>query len=110
MSTDYNWKDSRESVAISGVLTVFSATFIAAILARSVADVEICGRGVTFRQLSVLMFGIATALFVASAELFLYAKEFDTFAIPEPYRKLVQEDGQLRKKNGNEFGDEEREV
>jgi len=108
MSTGYNWRATlTEFAAISGVLAGFSVTFIAVVLGGPVADIEICGKGMTFGQISVLMFGISTAFFITSAELFLHAKEFDVFSIPEPYRKLLKEDCEQRKEDWAEFEDKQ---
>lgn len=110
MSTGYNWRNTlTHFAAISGVLAGFCVAFIALILGGPVADIEICTGGVTFGQVAVLFFGISTALFICAAELFLYAKEFDVFSIPEPYQKLLKEDCKLKKKAWAEFEDEQTE-
>lgn len=110
MSTGYNWRNTLTQFArISGVLAGFCVTFIALILSGKVADIEICTSGVTFGQVAILLFGISTGLFICSAELFLSAKEFDVFGIPEPYRKLLKDDCESKKKGWAEFEDEQTE-
>lgn len=110
MSTGYNWRNTlTHFAAISGVLAGFCVTFIALILSGPIADIEICTSGVTFGQISVLLFGISTGLFICAAELFLYAKEFDIFGVPKPYRELLKEDCELKKKDWAEFEDEQTE-
>lgn len=108
MSTGYNWRNTLSDFAsISGVLAGFCVTFIALILGGPIADTRICTSGVTFGQVAILLFGISTALFICATELFLHAKEFDAFSIPEVYRKLLKEDCQLKKKDWAEFEDEQ---
>lgn len=103
MSMGYNWRNTlTHFAAISGVLAGFCVTFVALILGGPVADIEVCTSGVTFGQIAVLIFGISAGLFICAAELFLYAKEFDVFGIPEPYRELLKED----KKDWAEFEDD----
>lgn len=108
MSTGYNWRNTLADFAsISGVLAGFSVAFIALILGGPVADVGICTSGVTFGQAAVLLFGISAGLFISATELFLHAKGFDVFGIPEPYLKLLKEDCELKKKDWTEFEDEQ---
>lgn len=110
MSTGYNWRNTLTHFAsISGVLAGFCVTFIALILGGKVADIKIFTSGITFGQVATLFFGISTGLFICAAELFLYAKEFDVFGIPEPYRKLLKDDCKLEKKEWAEFEDEQTE-
>jgi hypothetical protein len=40
----------------------------------------------------VLLFGVSTALFIAAAEYFLEAKEFDIYSIPDRYLHLFEEE------------------
>jgi len=108
VSTGYNWRTTlTHFAAIAGVLAGFCVTFIALALGGKVADIGICTTGVTFGQISVLLFGISTGLFICAAELFLCAKEFDVFNIPKPYRELLKEDCELKKKDWAEFEDEQ---
>jgi|YelNatPaOPRAMG01_1025707.scaffolds.fasta_scaffold57400_3 dolichol kinase len=106
----YNWRNTlTDFAAISGVLAGFCIAFIALILGGPVADTEIFSSGVTFGRVAVLLFGISTGLFICAAELFLYAKEFDVFSVPESYRKLLKEDCELKKKDWAKFEDEQTE-
>lgn len=108
VSTGYNWRNTlTQFAAIGGVLAGFCVAFIALTLGGQVADIEICTSGVTFGQISVLLFGISTGLFISAVELFLCAKEFDVFDIPQPYRKLLKEDCEQKKKDWSEFEDEQ---
>jgi len=108
MSTGYNWRNTLTQFArISGVLAGFCVTFIALILSGRVADVDICTSEVTFGQVAVLLFGVSAGLFICAAELFLYAKEFDVFSIPDPYRKLLKEDCEQKKKDWADFEDKQ---
>ena len=108
MSTGHNWRETLTNFAsISGVLAGFCVTFIALILGGPIADIQICTSGVTFGQVAVLLFGVSTGLFISAAELFLHAKEFDVFSIPEPYLKLLREDCEEKKKDWTEFEDEQ---
>jgi len=106
----YNWRNTlTDFAATSGILAGFCITFIALILGGPVADTEIGRSGVTFGRVAVLLFGISTGLFICAAELFLYAKEFDIFSVPEAYRKLLKEDCELKKKDWAKFEDEQTE-
>ena len=100
----YNWRSTLTHFArISSVLGGFCVTFIALILGGKIADIEIYTTEVTFGQVAVLLFGISTGLFVCAAELFLLAKEFDVYGIPQPYRKLLKEGREQQKKDWAEF-------
>jgi hypothetical protein len=107
MSTGYNWRNTLTNFAsISGVLAGFCVAFIGIVLGWEVANAPIY-REITFGHVAVLLFGISTGLFICSAELFLHAKEYDVFSIPEPYRKLLKEDKEQRKEDWAEFEDEQ---
>ena len=102
-----NWRNTlAHHAAIAGVLAGFIVTFIALTLGGQVADIEIYTSGITFGQISVLFFGISTGLFICAAELFLYAKEFDIFDVPQSYRDLWKEDCELSGQDFTEFEDE----
>lgn len=110
MISGYNWRNTLTNyAAIAGVLAGFCITFIALILGRSVADMEIDSSGFTFCHISILFFGISTGLFVSASEIFLHAKDFDVFSIPEPYRKLLREDCELNDKKWTDLEDEQTE-
>ena len=57
--------------------------------------------------MAVLFFGISTSLFIATSQLFLKAKEFDVFSIPQRYIELLKEDCELNKMNWDDFEDEQ---
>lgn len=97
----YNWRNTlTDFAAIAGILSGFCITFVVLILSGAVADAEIYASGVTFGRVAVLLFGISTGLFICAAELFLHAKEFDIFSIPEPYREILKEDCKQKIKTG----------
>lgn len=92
MSTGYNWIDTLVHFAsISGILAGFSVTFIALILGGQVADVDICTTGITFGQISVLLFGISTGLFICSSQRFIHAQEFNLWDLPSEYVRFLKE-------------------
>jgi len=109
----YDWRETLVHFArISSVLAGFCVTFVALILGGRIADYEIYtseswSSGVTFGQSAILLFGIAAGLFICSAELFLLAKEYDVFSIPEPYRKLLKEDCKQKDIDWSEFEEEQ---
>lgn len=106
----YNWRNTLTDFAtIAGILSGFCITFIVLILGGTVADAEIYTSGVTFGRVAVLLFGISTGLFICAAELFLHAKEFDIFSIPEPYREILKEDCKKKNKNWIDFENEQTE-
>jgi len=90
MSRGYNWRNTlTEYAAISGVLAGLCVAFIALILAWSIANTEIYQQ-LTFGNLAVLFFGIATSLFISASEFFLHSKDFDVFDTTQEYRNWVQ--------------------
>ena len=104
----YNWRNTLTNFAsLSGVLAGFCVTFIALILGGPVADIQICTSGLTFGQVAVLLFGISTGLFICATELFLLAKEFDVFSIPDPYRELLKGDCERKHEDWGEFEDKQ---
>lgn len=106
----YNWRNTlTDFAAIAGILSGFCITFVVLILSGAVADAEIYASGVTFGRVAVLLFGISTGLFICAAELFLHAKEFDIFSIPEPYREILKEDCKQKNKNWIDFENEQTE-
>lgn len=101
MST--NWIASLVHFAsISGVLAGFCITFIALVLGGQIADVDICTKGVTFGQISVLLFGTSASLFIAAAQRFLHARETHAWDLPNDYRRFVES---REKKKGKKWDD-----
>lgn len=89
MSAGHNWGDVlTDFAAISGILAGFSVTFIALIMGGQVADVEICTSGVTFGQISVLLFGTSSMLLIFASQRFLHAHEFNAWDLPDEYIRL----------------------
>jgi hypothetical protein len=98
----YNWQSTLgDSAAISGILAGFSFAFIVFVLPSSAANTRlVCD--ITWGNISVLLNGIAGVLFVISSELFVSAKQFDIWSIPDMYKQHL-EDG--LKKDGKEWKD-----
>lgn len=89
MSAGHNWGEVlTDFAAISGILAGFSVTFIALIMGGKVADVELCTSGVTFGQISVLLFGTSSMLFIFASQRFLQAHEFNAWDLPDEYIRL----------------------
>lgn len=89
MSAGHNWGGVlTDFAAVSGILAGFSVTFIALIMGGKVADVELCTSGVTFGQISVLLFGISSMFFIFSSQRFLHAHEFNVWDLPDEYIRL----------------------
>lgn len=108
MTTGFNWRTTLSNFAsISGVLAGFCVTFIALILGGQLRDFEICTSGVTSTQMTVLLFGVSSGLFICAMEFFLHAKEFDVFSVPKPYLKLLREGCEEEKRDWAEFEDEQ---
>lgn len=90
MSRGYNWRNTLTDFAsVSGVLAGFCVAFIGLILGWSIADIKIYQQ-LTFGNVAVLFFGIATSLFITASEYFLHSKNFDVFDLSEEYRNWVQ--------------------
>ncbi len=99
MSRGYNWRNTlTDLAAISATLAGFSIAFIGLILGWSIADVTLY-QGITFGNLSVLMFGVCTALFTVASEFFIHAKNFDVFALTKEYRDWLQDNDRQRNWN-----------
>jgi hypothetical protein len=99
MSRGYNWRSTLTDFAsISGTLAGFNIAFIGLILGWSIADVYIY-QGITFGNIAILFFGLTTVLFIAAAEFFLHAKNFDIFDLTSEYRDWLTKG--LPKENWN---------
>jgi hypothetical protein len=77
------------------------------ILGGKVADTQISSIPVTFGQIGVLFFGVAASLLIEASQYFLHAKEYDVFSIPQRYTELLKDDCSMRKKDWNDFEDEQ---
>jgi 1,4-dihydroxy-2-naphthoate octaprenyltransferase len=89
----WNWRSTLTDFAtISGVLAGFSVTFIALMLTKQTADINIMVPSLTFGRIAVLLFGVSSGLFIAAGEYFLQAKEFDIYAVPDRYLNLFRKD------------------
>lgn len=96
--TGYNWRNTlSDQAATSGILAGFSVSLIALTIGGSIADIFIHGFEITFGQLAVLFFGLSTGLFVAASELFLSAKTYDIYNIPEKYLDKIEQDKTIDK-------------
>jgi len=90
VSRGYNWRNTLTDFAsVSGVLAGFCVAFIGLILGWSIADIKIYQQ-LTFGNVAVLFFGIATSLFITASEYFLHSKNFDIFDIKEEHRKWLE--------------------
>jgi dolichol kinase len=90
MSRGYNWRNTLADFAsVSGALAGFCVAFIGLILGWSIADIRIYQQ-LTFGNVAVLFFGIATSLFITASEYFLHSKNFDVFDIKEEQRKWLE--------------------
>jgi len=85
------------------MLAGFCVAFIALILGGQVADVSICTTGVTFGQISVLLFGISTALFTFASQRFIHAHEFNVWNLPEEYKRFLKQELKNQNKNWDSF-------
>ncbi|MGP8068995.1 MAG: hypothetical protein ACLP5V_03810 [Candidatus Bathyarchaeia archaeon] len=85
----YNWRGNLGDYAqTSGVLAGFCFALIVFVLGWNVASTRICG-ALTYGEVSVLLIGIASVLFIASMEFFMTAKEFDLWSLPERWHKYI---------------------
>ena len=85
----YNWRGSLGDYAqTSGVLAGFCFALIVFVLGWNVASTPICG-AVTYGDISVLLIGIASVLFIASMEFFMTAKEFDLWSLPDRWYDYI---------------------
>lgn len=90
MSRGYNWRNTLSDFAsVSGVLSGFCIAFIGLILGWSIADIKIYQQ-ITFGNVAVLFFGIATSLFITASEFFLHSKNLDVFDLTEDYRNWLR--------------------
>ena len=60
-------------------------------------------------QASLLFLGVAAALFVTSSQLFLQAKDYDIFSIPESYKNLLKDDCEMKRECWDSFEDKQTE-
>lgn len=97
----YNWIDVLIRFAqISGTFAGFCITFIVLVIGGKLADTDICSIGVTYGQISVMLFGTSAALFIFSSQRFLRAQEHNLWKLPTEYKKLI------KKKHGPFTGDQ----
>ena len=79
----YNWRSSLgDYAATSGVLAGFCFALIVFVLGWNVAN-SLMFCSITYAQVSVLVIGIASAFYIAAGELFLTAKDFYVWELPE---------------------------
>jgi hypothetical protein len=107
-STGYNWRNTLSAFArTAGVLAGFCITFVALLLGGRTTDTNIGFAIVKFGELAVLLFGSAAALFIAASQLFLQAKEYDVFSIPQEYEDKLKEKCKEDKKEWRVFQEEQ---
>ncbi len=86
----YNWRNTLgDFAAISGVLAGFCFTLIVFVLGWSVANTALAC-GATYGNVGVLFTGISGSLFIAASELFLSAKHFDVWDLPEQFEHHLE--------------------
>jgi hypothetical protein len=89
----YNWIDVLIRFAqISATFAGFCITFIVLVLGGRLADIEIFPNGVTYGQISVLLFGMSAALFIFSSQRFLQAQEHNLWSLSTKYQKAIRKD------------------
>jgi hypothetical protein len=89
----YNWIDVLIRFAqISATFAGFCITFIVLVLGAKLADIGIYPNGVTYGQISVLLFGISASLFIFSSQRFLHAQEYNLWKLPTDYKKSIEKD------------------
>ena len=94
----YNWRNTlRDHAAISGVLAGFSISLIGLIIGQQIADYAILDTDITFGNIAVLLFGLSTGLYVAASELFLHAKSYDIYDIPDDYYDKIEKSKNITK-------------
>lgn len=87
----YNWRNALgDFAATSGLLAGFTLTFIVFILGWSVANTQLI-HNVTWGEIGVLLDGVASTLFIAASELFLFSKSFDAWSLPDKYEKFLED-------------------
>ena len=87
----YNWPDVLIRFAhISGTFAGFCITFIVLVLGGRLADIGLYSNGVTYGQISVLLFGISAALFIFSSQRFLRAQEHNLWSLSTKYEKVIR--------------------
>lgn len=87
----YNWIDTLIRFAqISGTFAGFCITFIVLIIGGNIPKVGICSTGITYGQLSVLLFGICGSLFIFASQRFLRAQEHNLWKLPAVYKNVIR--------------------
>lgn len=87
----FNWKGVLVPYAsTSNLLAGFCITFIALLIGRSIADYQIFKSGLTFAHVSILFFGISAGLFLFASQIFVRAKQFDVYDVPERYYEKLK--------------------
>jgi hypothetical protein len=87
----YNWINVLIRFAqISATFAGFCITFIVLVLGGRLADIGIYSNGVTYGQMSVLLFGTSAALFIFSSQRFLRAEEHNLWTLPSEYKKIIK--------------------
>jgi cytochrome c biogenesis protein CcdA len=85
-----NWLATMsDQAATAGFLAGFSITFITMIVSTSTAH-AILVSPVHWGDIAVTLFGLTSVMFITATELFLRAKEFNLWDLPESYSKYLQ--------------------
>ncbi len=87
----YNWRNGLSDYAQNcGVLAGFCFTLIVFILGWNVSQQVIYGSTIQFGHVAVFLTGVASILYIAAADLFLTAKQYDLWSLPTDYRNELQ--------------------
>ncbi len=86
----YNWRNTLSDYAArSGILGGFSVTLITIIFSANTAAASLYGP-IRWGDLSALLLGLASFLFISAMDLFLQAKDSDMWGLPVEYCKQLE--------------------
>jgi len=86
-----NWVNALDNLtALSAGLVAFPLAFIVFIIGLSIGASKTLGFGVTWQTVGVLLNGISAILFVAGAEFFATAKEYNLWGLPIDYEQYLE--------------------
>jgi hypothetical protein len=94
----YNWRSSLgDYAATSGVLAGFCFALIVFVLGWNVSNSTVFSSAI-YRQISVLVIGIASAFYIAATELFLAAKGLYVWELPADRIAAIQKESEITEK------------
>jgi len=89
--SNFDWMNTLSGFALmSGGLVGFTLAFIPLILGLSVGNTKLYA-GITWGNIGILLNGISAVLFVAAAEFFTTATEYNVWALPTGYEKHLSD-------------------